>query len=628
MAPAAPVPTWLAQPTVRAASSMGLAGAAIESVVPVTVARLSRGVARALVLSKVRVGAGIFLLAVVGVSIGLAATLAPDEPQRAASGPTMASPPRAAVKKNEPPLAQEEARSKPVVFRGRVFDPDGKPVAGAEILLGLMTFTLDEPGGTRRVAASGPDGRFEVAIPRKPLDRSERFGGDPPVLAALVKGLGPDWVKLTSKIAGDELNIRLRRDDVPIEGRILGLEGRPVPGVDVDVIHIWHDPPDFLERAQANGDEVSQGLWSEGENGLFLEEPNPNLHARTNRDGRFRLTGVGRDRRVTLVIRGESIERTYAMLFTARDPAYKPLVLPFDESDKSRNNLLGPRFDLTIAPGRVIEGVIRDAETGRPVPGARIRSWEASSSSSDAQGRFRLTGHPMNTEHRIEVVVDGQTYIKVVKVIGNPTGLEPIVLDIKLRRGLILEGTVTNRANGRPVRAVVQYYPFRDNPHLKEYPDASFFDNGLQDEAEFRTDENGHFRAVVLPGGGILAVRTLDPTYITAEPLAPKVAGNVLWISNFANEMKSYQGLVPIDRRDGERDGPRRYQAGTRTPAARAGCRPGRAADRRNSCHQCSEPNWTRRSRTGHGFHLRPPQSGKGCNGRHHPGKPGLRSLR
>ena len=125
----------------------------------------------------------------------------------------------------------------------------------------------------------------------------------------------------------------------------------------------------------------------------------------------------------------------------------------------------------------------------------------------------------MNTENRIEVVVEGQTYIKVVKIIGNPTGLEPIVLDIKLRRGIVLEGRVTNRATGRPVRATVRYYPFRDNPHLKEYPDASFFDNGLQDESEFRTDDDGHFRAVVLPDGGILAVRTSTSPNITAEPL-------------------------------------------------------------------------------------------------------------
>ena len=232
--------------------------------------------------------------------------------------------------------------------------------------------------------------------------------GDPQSSPPSSRVSGRIGSNLTSKSAGDELNLRPRHDDVPIEGRILGLEGRPVPGVNVDVIHIWNDAPDFLKRAQENGGEVSQELFSEGVNGLILEEPNPNLHARTDRDGRFRLTGVGRDRRVTLVVHGDSIDRSYAMIYTTRDPAYKPLLLPVDESDNSCQKILGPRFDLTVAPGRVIEGAIRDAETGRPVPGARIRSWEAGSSTSDAQGRFRLTGHPMNmkTQDRIEVVVD------------------------------------------------------------------------------------------------------------------------------------------------------------------------------------------------------------------------------
>src|SRR5205823_5537162 len=75
--PPAPVPTGLAQATVRAAGALALAGAAIESVVPATVASLSRKVGRALVLSKVRLGASLLVVAVAGVSIGLAATLQP-----------------------------------------------------------------------------------------------------------------------------------------------------------------------------------------------------------------------------------------------------------------------------------------------------------------------------------------------------------------------------------------------------------------------------------------------------------------------------------------------------------------------------------------------------------------------
>ncbi len=55
----------------------------------------------------------------------------------------------------------------------------------------------------------------------------------------------------------------------------------------------------------------------------------------------------------------------------------------------------------------------------------------------------------------------------------------------------------------------------------------------------------------MLPGGGILAVKAPGPTYIIARPLEPKVAGNVLWVGNFADDMRSYEALIPIDVREG-----------------------------------------------------------------------------
>jgi hypothetical protein len=243
------------------------------------------------------------------------------------------------------------------------------------------------------------------------------------------------------------------------------------------------------------------------------------------------------------------------MVFTSADPAFKPLRMPADESDEyRRHTLFGPRLDVVASPGRTIEGVIRDGETGRPVAGVSVRAWEADGqSTSDSQGRFRLTSQPIKKRHHIEVIADPRAYIKVIKVIDDPKGLEPIRTDITVRRGVTVEGRVTDRANGRPVKATVQYYPFRDNPNLGEYPDASFFDNALGDETEFRTDTDGGFQAVVLPGGGILAVRSPDPKYLTAAPLASGVAGNVLWISNFADDMHSYQALATINPPVGEK---------------------------------------------------------------------------
>ena len=113
---------------------------------------------------------------------------------------------------------------------------------------------------------------------------------------------------------------------------------------------------------------MNPGLWGEMRNALILGKDGPISPVRTGTDGRFHLTGVGRDRGVLLLIEGESLEQSFAMVYTSSDPAYAPPLLPGDNSGERK--LFGPRFELTVAPGRVIEGVIRDSDSGQPVRGA------------------------------------------------------------------------------------------------------------------------------------------------------------------------------------------------------------------------------------------------------------------
>jgi len=416
---------------------------------------------------------------------------------------------------------------------------------------------VTEPGAWRspeRLSSTGADGRFEAPIPRTAIDRARADQQTPfasTVVAALAPGLGPDWVTVDSKDTGKELNFRLRRDDIPIEGRVMGLEGRRLSGLTVSVAYVAEFPAGLIKRLRENAGAMNPTIWGEMRNALILGKDTPVPAVHTNSDGRFRLTGVGRDRVALVAIEGESIEQSFAMVMTSSDPAYTPFLLPADGSGERK--LFGPRFDLTVDPGRVIQGVIRDGDTGRPVSGAKVRSWNIGMTTSDTQGRFSIAGQPKRGGNIVEVITEGQPYIKVDKPIGDSPGLEPIDVDVTLKRGVWVEGKVTNRANGGPVKAIVQYYPFRDNPHLKECPDASFLDNNVSDEAEFPTDANGHFRAVALSGVGILTVRTIEPGFLTALPLSPKDAGNVLHAANFEFQMKQYQALVPINPGDVEK---------------------------------------------------------------------------
>ncbi len=546
--PPVPVPAGLAQTTVKAAGSLVLAGAAIESVVPATVAALSRGVARTLVITKVRAAAALLLTAVAGVSIGLAATYTPtDEPRRAASVPSTANPSRGTIAGNQVVPAEDKAQGARLVFRGQVLDPDGKPVVGAQLLLGRPrplgpgAFEAPQPLGT-----SGAEGRFEVSIARETIDRLGGESSTVPVIAAIVPGFGPDWAAIAPKTAGAEITLRLRRDDVPIEGRVIGLEGRPVPDLAVTVASIAEFPQKLREKLRENAGKINPELWGEMRNALIVGKDGPIPAVQTGPDGRFRLTRIGRDRVVLLMVEGPAIEQSFAMVLTAADPAYQPLLLPGGGSG-SEQRLERPRFDLNVAPGRIIQGVVIDFNTRKPIAGAKIHSSIVGSTTTDSQGKFRIAGQPKGRENFLTVEVDGQPYIKVVKELPNPAGVGPIPVEITLMRGNWVEGKVRNRADGSPVKAVVQYYPSRDNPHVQECTDGSFLNDNVSDEPKFPTDAEGRFRAVALPGPGFLTVRTPEPGYVFGLKVAPELTGKVLSAGNFQYEMDQYQAFVPID---------------------------------------------------------------------------------
>ncbi len=547
--PIEPVPSSLAQATVRSAGALGLAGASVESAVPTAVARLSRRVARTLSLARAAALASIVVVAAAGVSIGLAAGLqTAGAPQR---GEMMKKAREGGVKA---PASSGKNDAKPgetVAVRGRVLDPDGKPLGGAQVFLSEPEVGLT--GEPQRLGTTGPDGGFDVRIPKSALSpRLDRPEG-PNVLATVVAfspGLGPDWAQVDAKRVSQPITLRLRPDDVPVEGRIINLEGRPAEGVSARVAAVAEFPAELLERLRKNAGAQNPSLWTDMRNVCSPGDKGLIPPATTGADGRFRLSGIGRDRVVFLILEGPAIEQTIAFAATSNDRNFQPVPLPSD--GPMRITLQPARFETSVAPGSTIRGTIRDRDTGQPVAGARVITWSEGSQpiTSDARGQFRLTSQPRGRENYLTITVEDRPYIKVVKTITNADGKAPV--DVTLRRGVWIEGKVVNKSTGKPVKAVVTYYPFRDNPHVKECPDASFLNNHLGDEVEFRTDAQGRFRAVGLPGGGILAVQVKEPGYLTAKPLDDRTAGNVLHAANFQYYMTPYHALVTLDVPNGK----------------------------------------------------------------------------
>src|SRR5262249_4695820 len=147
------------------------------------------------------------MIAVVALGIGLG-SLTSSAAGQPAGQPAPDAPPRGQAKDEKPsPEAPKET-----TVSGRVLDPDGKPLAGAKLLL------LGKGDGPVDLGASGTDARFKVAVP---ADRKDMF------LIAQAAGVGVDFIDLGRHDPAAEVELHTVKDRV-IRGRVVDTQGKPV----------------------------------------------------------------------------------------------------------------------------------------------------------------------------------------------------------------------------------------------------------------------------------------------------------------------------------------------------------------------------------------------------------------
>ena len=122
----------------------------------------------------------------------------------------------------------------------------------------------------------------------------------------------------------------------------------------------------------------------------------------TGADGRFKLTGIGRDRIAELIISGPGIATTQAHVFSRPEPEIRTA----DKGMMRREPFIvhAPKFQLALAPTRRVQGTIRDKDSGRPIAGLEIQAAVFDEHSlipapgieatTDAEGRIVSTGFP------------------------------------------------------------------------------------------------------------------------------------------------------------------------------------------------------------------------------------------
>jgi RNA polymerase sigma factor (sigma-70 family) len=469
--PAVPLAAALAESTASAAvlfaagEAPGLASA-----------RLAEGVLKGMLAQKLKpVGALMLALALLGAGLGVLA----GRPAPAGSPAERAAPARTA------PADAPEEKAESIVVRGRVVDPAGKPVPKASVYL-VGPGDKEPRNKPRGVSGSGGSFRFRFDPEEfvRPDGRAQpwRSAG----IVALADGFGPALAS-AERAAEGELTLRLV-PDLPIEGRVMTLEGKPVAGAIVRLwaLQDWGGEAGLTAylRAVAGGTAPPR---SQGVNRV----PGRANEWKTDEGGRFRLTGLGRDRIALLDVSGPGIARKPIQVMTR---AGKPVVGRVSWAGEAPVTIYPAKFTYSAKPGRALTGIVRDEKTGKPVAGIGVNGEDGVV--TDAKGRYELGGLAKGEEHRLFLrpARGDVPYIPIQTTVADTPGRGPIRADLAMRRGIPLRVRVTDRVTGKPVRAWVYYIPLFPN---EDVPANSL---GLLQSVQPQPD--GSFSGAVLPGPG------------------------------------------------------------------------------------------------------------------------------
>jgi RNA polymerase sigma factor (sigma-70 family) len=474
---------------------------------PVAVAKLAEGVA-VNGLSKKALFLTLVLLAAC-VAGGGSAALPPPPP---AADATAKQP---VTKKADKPAPAPDA---PTVkgereVSGRVLSPDGKPVAGAAIVIAEPSFF---GGGLSpsELAKTAGDGTFRATV--KPLTRAVP---DFRALVAHAPGFAADWVNVGEVDSDRPVTFHLLPDDVTVRGRVVDLEGRPLPRVRVKVVAVCTTASGSLKPVL--------DMWP-AQPYQALNKARKDMHTpacaglpaevSTDKDGRFEIKGVGRERLLNLFFEGKGIESAAARVVTI--PGFDPKsVAPIPGATNrmmpgtSAPDLYGPEFTRVAKPDAEITGIVTDAKTGKPLAGAQVtgsveNGWSENSSrtKTDANGRYRLSGVAKGARRRV-VVWPGENspYLMAGKVVADAPGLGETTADVQLTRGVLLKGRVTDKVTGEPVLgAGIHYTPLAGNSVYAKTPGMEAF---RMAGGSVSSDADGAFQLIVLPGVGLLTAQ-------------------------------------------------------------------------------------------------------------------------
>jgi beta-lactamase regulating signal transducer with metallopeptidase domain len=459
---------------------------------------------------------------------------------------------------------EESGDETAVSYSGRVETPQGQPIAGAKIWLAVTSYEINSEanwenreGLLRELGTADEQGRFKITLDASTMQeiRKRRRFAQALVLAT-AEGRGLDWLPLDvfednparsrhrdtlqariDRALGDGRfagrTLKLRPESRPVRGRLVDLDGRPLRNATVLVESLKQ--PDIPRLVKAFEmlwiRELNEALSATaiGVGGLARGELRKLIPATTTDDnGEFELRGIGDDQLVTLVVNADRVEARPVHVFGREMEAVSLSQHPGGAKDV----YVGRDFTYALGPSVPVEGVVSDYDTGRPVANVlvyveRLFKYEDSDPTqlrldtchmravTDEQGRFRITGMPPGKGHFVEAVPpQSEPYMMMAQEVSpSLEDGDAKRIEIQVKRGIWIEGRITDKQSGKPVLASVDYMALRKNPHAVDNLGLDV----VSPRQRYWTDSDGRYRTLGLPGPGVLLVRSQVPGYPLAS---------------------------------------------------------------------------------------------------------------
>ena len=465
------------------------------------------------------------------------------------------------------------------MITGRVLDAAGEPVANVEVVLStievddLNSFRIGFPVIPERFrhtevsrAKTNAEGSFEFSN-----KHIEPYSDETILNVSTVAGKhGVAWKTTSLKMLADELSkpgesleLQVAKSET-IQGRIIDPEGNPRAGVSVSIASIYRphadanieewiadskskkqnaDLKEMIRHRERFGDQYPIE-WGHGP--LRIGNPTMPKDAVTDAQGKFTISGVGKDQFAFLVVRGDEIATTTIQTIARK---MNPIIAnPSTWNAMHTPTHFGSEFTFVSEPTRPVVGVVKDKDTGKPIAGARVQLNNYANHSmyqegyisciTNEKGEYRLEGLPLAIDHRLEASgpIHEPYYSHRTRTVADTAKSNRA--DFQLKRGIWLHGRVAGDWKDESVN--VAFYPLLTNDLAQDYG----YDPG-RGSAPRNTnslDKQGRFRVLAMPGEGVIVARSgnreaflgVDPTKVSDD------------LKN-GRSFKVYHGLWPID---------------------------------------------------------------------------------